>query len=47
MEMQLNLIFGFNVGFEIVFVDPEDYGEFGAKHILGIDLGILRLTCFF
>lgn len=47
MEIQVNLIFGFSVGFEVVFVDPEDYGEFNAQYIVGIDLGIIRFTCFF
>ena len=47
MEMQLNLIYGFSVGFELVFVDPADYREFGPQYIFGLDLGIFRLTCFF
>ena len=47
MEIQINFIWGFSVGFEVVFVDPQDYKEFGAERILGIDLGIIRVTFFF
>ena len=46
MDITAEFIYGLNFGLEVIFVEPEDYREVEATHVISLSLGIIRILAF-